>query len=79
MVALSSYAFFALDDTNPLLIVLEDGIIGHQNKVSGIATQYSNGLLGENGQNACIGHFNHVVALVKGYGDLLVEWIDRSS
>jgi len=57
----------------------EDGIIGHQNKVSGIAAQYSNGLLGENGQNACIGHFNHVVALVKGYGDLLVEWIDRSS
>jgi len=36
-------------------------------------------ILGENGQNACIGHFNHVVALVKGYGDLLVEWIDRSS
>jgi len=46
--------------------------------VLGIATQYSNGLLGENGQNACTGHFNHIVALVKGYGDLLTFMIDMN-
>ena len=36
-------------------------------------------MLGGNGQNVCIGYLNDVVALVKGCGALLVEWVDRPS